>query len=83
MLTAEDRIQDGIEFADPEFQKSIQLVGVALLPGKVIGKFFLPVFYIKAETVVKFIPDHLHVYFLEVVDYVVWKGHIPNLQNTK
>ena len=83
MLAAENRIQNGIEFADPEFQKSIQLVGISLLLGEVIGEFFLPVFSIKAKPVVKFFPDHVHVYFLEIVDDVVWEGHTSNLQNTK
>jgi len=83
VLTAKDRIQHRIEFADPEFQKSVQFVGIALLFSEVIGEFFLPVFYIKAKPVVKFLPDHFHVYFLEVVDDVVGEGHIPNLQNAK
>ena len=83
VLTAKDGIQYRVELADPEFQKSIQFVGVALLLGEVIGEFFLPILNIKAEPVVKFIPDHFHVYLLEIVDDVVREGHIPNLQNAK
>ena len=52
MLTAKDGIQYRIEFANPEFQKCIQLVGIALLLVEVIGEFFLPVFNIKTKPVV-------------------------------
>jgi hypothetical protein len=83
VLAAKDGIQYRIEFADPEFQKGIQLVGIALLPGEVIGEFFLPVFNIKTEPVVKFFPDHFHVNLLEVIEDGVGEGHTPNLQNTK
>src|SRR5258706_15556625 len=83
MLTAKDRIQDRIKIADPKFQESIQFMGIALLPGEIIGELFLPVFNIKAKPVVKFIPDHFHVYFLEVIEDGMGEGHSPNLQNTK
>jgi hypothetical protein len=43
MLTAQDRIENRVYFADSEFQKGVQLVGIALLTREVSFEFFLPI----------------------------------------